>query len=393
MSMLIEIDSTTPVPVHGYLAIDSLVDGEAHGGLRISDDVSAGLLAAAARTMTLKYGFARLPVGGAKAGIKAPSGLPPEDRRALLHAFGRALRPYLATKTYVPGEDMGTSGADINEFMQAAGLRPVPRSLTHAQSGYYTGIGLCTCALALAEGPGNKTSPVTVSIEGFGNVGSAAAMEFLQREARVVAVSTSEGAVYNPSGLDVALMVERRRQVGNHIVNESGLGEQIKPEDLGTLGEDVFAPCAIMHSIDSDRAQTLTARVVCPGANVPYTQEAEEVMRQRGITYAPDFVANCGGVLGASIARAGIADQRVQQLVRRRVDTETRMLLIAAREQSLSVAQVAEQVALQRFEHGKATYERHSPRQQLFRTLVGLHRRGLIPRALVARAAGRYFVR
>lgn len=393
MSILIEIDSTTPVPVHGYLAIDSLVDGEAHGGLRISDDVSAGLLTTAARTMTLKYGFVHLPVGGAKAGIKAPSGLPPEDRRALLYAFGRALRPYLATKTYVPGEDMGTSGADINEFMQAAGLRPVPRSLTHAQSGHYTGIGLCTCALALVEAAGNKTSPVTVSIEGFGNVGSAAAMEFLRREARVVAVSTSEGAVYNPLGLDVALMIERRRQAGNHFVNESGLGEKIHPEDLGTLGEDVFAPCAIMHSIGRGRAQTLTSRIVCPGANVPYTPEAEHVMTQRGIIYVPDFVANCGGVLGASISRAGIADRRVQEFVRGRVDTETRMLLMASRERALSLTQMAEQIALQRFEREKASYERHSFSQQLFRTLVGLHRRGLIPRALVAQAAGRYFIR
>ena len=393
MSILIEINSTTPVPVHGYLAIDSLVDGEAHGGLRISGDVSAGLLAAAARTKTLKYGFVRLPVGGAKAGITAPSGLSADDRRALLHAFGRALRPYLATKMYVPGEDMGTSRADIDDFMQAAGLPPIPRSLPHGQSGYYTGIGLCACAFALAHNAGNRTSPLTVSIEGFGNVGSAAAMEFLRREARVVAVSTSEGAVYNPSGLDIALMVEHRRQVGNHVVNESGLGERIQPEDLGALGENVFAPCATMHSIDAERARALTARIVCPGANVPYTPEAEQVMRQRGIIYVPDFVANCGGVLGASIARAGIADRRVQEIVRGRIDTETRMLLIAAREHALPLQQVAEQVALQRFEYEKAIYERHSPSQQLFRTVVGLHRRGLIPRALVARAAGRYFSR
>jgi len=91
----------------GYLAIDSLVGGAAHGGLRIALDVSPELLQNAARTMTLKYGFAPLPVGGAKAAIHADPGLPPAERGALLETFGRAIQPFLRTGTYVPGEDMG----------------------------------------------------------------------------------------------------------------------------------------------------------------------------------------------------------------------------------------------------------------------------------------------
>ena len=197
MSLLVEIDASTPEHVRGYLAIDSLVDGQAHGGLRFSDDVSPELLAAAAHTMTLKYGFVQLPVGGAKAAILSSPDLLPEKRRALLYSFGRALQPYLTDGTYVPGEDMGTTAADVEEFVRGAGLRPLPRSLMYIRSGLFTGIGVCTSALALAEVAGVNATPPTVAIEGFGNVGSAAAEEFHRRDAKVIAVSTSKPPWYS----------------------------------------------------------------------------------------------------------------------------------------------------------------------------------------------------
>ncbi len=391
MSIFLEIEATTPVAVHGYLAIDSLVDGEAHGGLRLSDDVSPDLLRAAAHTMTLKYGFVHLPVGGAKAAIEATSNLLPEERRMLLHAFGRALAPYLRTGTYVPGEDMGTSPEDVEEFMHAAGLRPLPRTLTHVRSGEYTGIGVCSAALALADAAEISASPLSVVVEGFGNVGAAAAAEFHRRGVRVIALSTRSGAICNESGLDVPRMIERHAKVGDEVMNDRKFGDPIRPEDLSGLGSDIFAPCANMYSITGQRARSLSARIITPGANVPYTPEGEEVMQQRGLIYLPDFVANCGGVLGSSVSRAGIAHKRVQDYVRYTLDAETRALFLSAREQSRPLSQLAEEVAMERFEHQRAAYEHSSLSRQLFRAAVRLHRRGLVPRPIIARAAEHYF--
>ncbi|MFW6056805.1 MAG: Glu/Leu/Phe/Val dehydrogenase dimerization domain-containing protein, partial [Chloroflexota bacterium] len=391
MSIFLEVEGTSPTEVHGYLAIDSLVDGEAHGGLRLSDDVSPDLLRAAAHTMTLKYGFSRLPVGGAKAAIIVPADLPPEKRRLLLHAFGRALRPYLSTGAYVPGEDMGTTSDDVDELQRAAGVRPHSHGLIRTRSGQYTGTSVCSAALAMADIAGIAAEPLTVAIEGFGSVGSAAAAEFRRRGIRVIAVSTRSGAVHNEAGLDVPLMLDIRAKVGDDVVNDRSLGDPVKPEDIGALGAHIFSPCAIMHSVTAQRARTLAALIVSPGANVPYTREAERVMWERGILYLPDFVANCGGVLGSSALRAGVAHERVQDYIRRTLDTETRTLVLSAREQSRPVSEIAEEVAMERFEYGKAAYERASPSRALFRAAVGLHRRGLVPRPIASLAAERYF--
>ncbi len=106
---LIEVHIEGAVPVTGYLALDSFVGGAAHGGLRIANDVTADRLRQAARTMTLKYGWAGLPVGGAKAGLLVSPDATELDRALMLRAFGEAISPYLRNGVYVPGEDMGSS--------------------------------------------------------------------------------------------------------------------------------------------------------------------------------------------------------------------------------------------------------------------------------------------
>ena len=393
MSSLVEIKTDAPCPMTGYLAIDSLVGGAAHGGLRIALDVSPELLRSAAHTMTLKYGFARLPVGGAKAAIHADPELPAAQREALLDAFGRAIQPFLRTGTYVPGEDMGSSPDDIRRVLRAAGVKPLTQNLMYATSGLYTGVGVCSSALAAAHAIGLATLGVRVAIEGFGSVGSAAAASFYERGASVVAVSTSRGAVYNEKGLDIPRMLQSRRQLGNTVVLDRSLGESIEPDSLASLDVDILCPCAIMHSITSRNAQSVQARILCPGANVPISDEAEVTLEQRGILCIPDFVANCGGVLGSSMSRAGLSSPRAMRVVSRRIETETAHVIDTARRHKRTLRSVASEIASERFEQMKSQYETRSLSQASFRAAVGVYRRGLIPGVLVSPVAGWYFDR
>ena len=393
MSNLIEIKTGAPCPMTGYLAIDSLVGGAAHGGLRIALDVSAELLRSAARTMTLKYGFARLPVGGAKAAIHADPELPPAERVALLKEFGRAIQPFLQTGTYVPGEDMGSSADDIQRVLRAAGVKPLARNLMYATSGFYTGVGVCASALGAAQTVGLPTPGVRVAIEGFGSVGSAAAASLHGRGASVVAVSTSRGAVYNKGGLDIPRMLQARRELGNTVVLDTSLGDSIEPESLTSLDVDILCPCAIMHSITSLNAQQVQARILCPGANVPISEEAESILEQHDMLCIPDFVANCGGVLGSSMSRAGLSSSRVARIVSRRIETETVHVIHTARRGERTIRSVASEIASARFDKMKSQYESGNLSQACFRAAVDAYRRGLIPGVLVSPIAGWYFDR
>ena len=151
--------------LQGYIAIDSTVNGSCHGGLRMAPDITSDLIAQIARTMTLKYGFVGLPIGGAKAGIVADPEMPIENKRALLKSFGQAIEPFLKTRSYIPAGDMGTSENDIRFMLSSIGLRPQPRNLTHQLSGFYTGITVFSAAISAARHVGLNLSQVSIAIE------------------------------------------------------------------------------------------------------------------------------------------------------------------------------------------------------------------------------------
>ena len=391
MSMFFEVHTDSGVPVTGYLAIDSLVSGEAHGGLRIADDVTPERLRLAARTMTLKYGWVGLPVGGAKAGLLMSHDTSELDRALMLRAFGQAIAPHLRTGRYVPGEDMGSTVDDIRALLKAAGLKPKPRSLMYAESGTFTGVSVCTTALTVTESLKLPAKGLRVTIEGFGNVGSSAAAQFHAAGAKVVGISTVKGALYNENGLDIPTLLSLRRRYGDDAVLRPDAGTPVPAASLIGLPADVFCPCAEMETITVSNALKLSARVVCPGANVPATEEAEALLTRQRVIVVPDFVANCGGVLGSSMSRAGLGREEVTDILQRRLQEQTSLLIMEAREQRRTLREAATELAMQRFDEARERYERNTPAQSFMRFAVGIYRRGLIPGPLLAPLGRRYY--
>lgn len=363
----------------GWVAIDSTVRGAARGGLRLAPDVSEAELREAARAMTLKYGLLRLPQGGAKAGVLGDPDAPEDERRARLLAFGRAIEPLLRARRYVPDADLGTRAADMRWLFETLGLPVGPREWRDADSGAWTATSVLAAARAALAERGRELAGTTVAVEGFGAVGSAAALRASRAGARVVAISTSLGALYDPHGLDVPALAARAREVGRAVVCEADAGERLPRERLFELPADLLLPCARHHSIHPGNASAIRASVVCPGANAPYADGAEEALAARGVLCVPDFVANCGGVLGGTMAFASIDARRSERLIDAESYAATRALLALAARERAPVRRVAERIADERFRAVRRAAEQPGALGRAFEAGLACYRRGWLP--------------
>ena len=385
--------SDPEVGLTGWLAVDSIIDNHFCGGLRMLPDVSAPELTELAKAMTWKHAFLGLPHGGAKAGILYDEGTQKEQKRGLLSAFGRKIGDLLRDRVYLPGSDMGTTGEEIRDMLQRAGVRVPKRALRGENSGWYTSLTVVASVKAAALFQGLDLAGAAVAIEGFGAVGSSVAEGLRRLGSKVVAISTSRGALYSPAGLDVARLIESSRRHGSEVVDFYGGAERMEKESLLELGVDVLLPCARHHSIHMNNVSRIKAGLICCGANVPATREAEKHLWQSGILCVPDFVSNAGGVLGGTMEFAGVSLSVIVKFVDRHFSRQVSVLIERARREGLCVRDVAEQIAMDRWRRVKGSSERRALPNKVFSLGLDLYRNGMIPAACVGVLARRYFRR
>jgi len=375
----------------GWLAVDSIVDGHFCGGLRMLPDVSAPELAELARAMTLKHAFLGLPHGGAKAGILYDESRQESGKAKFLTAFAKNIEDLLRRRVYLPGSDMGTTAEDIRGMMGSIGVRVPGRALRGGRSGWYTSLTIVASAKAAAEHLGLDLAQAAVAIEGFGAVGSAVAEGFSRLGSRVVAISTYNGALYAPQGLNVDGLIRCYQQHGSKLVDFFDGPKKIQREELLELDVDVLVPCARHHTIHAGNAPKIKARLMSCGANAPITKEAEELLWQRGILCIPDFVANSGGVLGGTMEFAGIRPDTIAGFVDKGFSRQVSALIGKATEGSHYIRDQAERVAADRGRRIKSASETRSLRNRAFALGLDLYRNRMIPSALVRPLAWKYF--
>jgi glutamate dehydrogenase (NAD(P)+) len=289
----------------GVLVIDNTARGIGKGGTRMAPTVTVEEIARLARNMTWKWAGVDLFYGGAKAGIVADPTAP--DKEAVLRAFARALSNEVP-REYVLGLDMGLTEDDaaivadeLGDRGAAVGTPAHLGGIAYDQLGV-TGFGVAEAADAAAEHLGRPLRGARVSIQGFGAVGSAAARRFAELGATVVAVSTADGALHDPIGLDVGALATARAEFGDRFVGRSGLGETLAPGEELVVDCDVLVPAALQDVVDTGVAAEVKAHLVVEGANLPTSPRAQAVLAARGVTVVPDFVANAGGVVAAAFA-------------------------------------------------------------------------------------------
>jgi glutamate dehydrogenase (NAD(P)+) len=261
------------------------------GGTRMIPDVTADEVARLARAMTWKFAVAGLEYAGAKAGIRFAGG----DRAALLDAYFERLGEL--GDSFLTGPDMGTHPDDFLRFVPDDGPTPL-WARTHDGMGMddlAVGYGIKGAAAVALEQLERPWDGATLAIEGFGKAGAGTARVSARAGARIVGVSTVEGALVDPGGLDVEALLELRAEHGDAFVHHAPVA--VSPRSaLFDVECDILVPGARPGVLTPELCASLRCAAIVPVANVPYAAGAVDVLDRRGILALPDFVTNAGGV-------------------------------------------------------------------------------------------------
>ena len=320
--------------LRAVLVLDNTACGTAIGGIRMAPDADAREAFRLARAMTMKNAAAGLPHGGGKAVIIADPHGPATQKEALVRAFAQAIRDVTG---YVPGPDMGTNETCMawirEETGRAVGLPRAIGGIPLDEIGA-TGIGLGAAVEVAAARIGLPLKGARVAVQGFGAVGQHAARVLAAQGALLVAASDTRGTLSDPAGLDVAALIALKA-AGGALTDHAAGGKAGTEAIIGTPC-DIWIPAARPDVVDAGNVSRLQARIVAQGANIPFTAEAEAALHARGVLVLPDFIANAGGVICASVEYHGGNEEDAIRTITTRIRANTEAVLDeAARSGSL----------------------------------------------------------
>ncbi|MGZ7883409.1 NADP-specific glutamate dehydrogenase [Limosilactobacillus ingluviei] len=287
--------------------------GPYKGGLRLHPTVNLGILKFLGFEQIFKNSLTTLPIGGAKGGSDFdPKGKSDREVMAFCQSFMTELHKYIGADIDVPAGDIGTGAREIgylfgqykrltNRFegvLTGKGLE-WGGSLARTEA---TGYGLLYLVNALLKDHADDLAGKTVVVSGAGNVATYAVEKAQQLGAKVVTVSDSTGWIYDPAGIDVALLKEVkevRRERLTAYAAERDSAEYHEGRGVWAVKADVALPCATQNELTLDDAKQLVAngvKVVAEGANMPTTLDATKYLQENGVLFVPGKAANAGGV-------------------------------------------------------------------------------------------------
>jgi glutamate dehydrogenase/leucine dehydrogenase len=308
VSIPVKLDSGEVRVLAGHRVQHCDILGPYKGGTRYHPAVTLREVSALAMLMTWKCALLGIPYGGAKGGIAIdPSRYSVGELERITRRYTSELIKDIGPSVDIPAPDMGTSAREMAWMMDTYSV-----NVGHAVPGIVTGkpisVGgsrgrematgrgtMIAVREALAE-RGKSLAGSRIAIQGFGNVGGAAALLLHQAGAKVIAMSTGAGGVYAENGLDIPALKSFAAQ--NHrSLKGFPNAMPISNAQLLTLPCDVLIPAALENQITEDNANQIQAAIVAEAANGPTTLEADRILEARGITVLPDILANAGGVV------------------------------------------------------------------------------------------------
>ena len=294
----------------GYRIQHNNLLGPYKGGIRYHETVTLDDIKALAAMMTWKCALMNLPLGGGKGGIKFnPNQVSRDELQRITRRFFHALGSNIGPETDVPAPDVGTDGKTMawamDTYMNTVGQlskqavkgvvtgKPVACGGTVGRE-KATGQGVVHCITEWAEEKDFDLGGCTLIVQGFGNVGSHAAVILSKLGASTIAVGDHSGYMYNPEGFNPHKLqdyVKKNRSIAGY----PG-GKVITREEFFKIKADIFIPAALEAQIGEEEGKALQVRLVAEGANGPCTPEGEKALLDRGIDIIPDVLANAGGV-------------------------------------------------------------------------------------------------
>jgi glutamate dehydrogenase (NAD(P)+) len=310
VTLPVHMDDGSTRTFQGYRVQHHLTLGPTKGGTRFAPSLSMGETAALAMWMSWKCALANLPYGGAKGGVAVdPTKLSRTELEALSRRYMQEMIPFVGPHTDIMGPDMGTNEQIMSWFMDTYSVymgyavseivtgKPVSIGGTEGRR-EATGRGvvyLIERAMDMLKMDPEKSTAI---VQGFGNVGSVAALSLaLKSGLKVIGISDATTALYNPNGIDV-------KAAEQHVFKKANLrafdqGDRVDPNELLTLPCDVLVPAAVDRVITGKNAAKLKCRILAEAANGPTTPEADLILEQRWdeVFMIPDILCNSGGVI------------------------------------------------------------------------------------------------
>ncbi|HCQ23389.1 MAG: glutamate dehydrogenase [Aphanizomenon flos-aquae LD13] len=308
VSIPIKMDSGEIRVFAGHRVQHSDILGPYKGGIRYHEAVTLREVSALAMLMTWKCALLGIPYGGGKGGI------PIDPKKFSVGELERISRRYISElikdigpSVDIPAPDMGTSAREMAWMMDTYSVNvghSVPGIVTGKPLSIggslgremATGRGVMIIVRESLADHGKSLTGARVVIQGFGNVGGAAAELLHKAGAKIIAVSSGAGGIFSESGLDIpavkAYAAENRRSVVGF-----SQSTPISNEDLLTLSCDVLIPAALENQITQENVNQIKAQFIAEAANGPVTLDANQVLEARGVTVLPDILANAGGVV------------------------------------------------------------------------------------------------
>ena len=306
----IEMDDGTVRHFEGYRVQHNLSRGPGKGGVRFHPDVTLEEVMALAAWMTIKNAAVNLPYGGAKGGVRVdPSLVSIKELERLTRRYTSEIGIIIGPQQDIPAPDVNTNAQvmawimdtySMNSHSTATGVvtgKPIELGGSLGRN-KATGRGVFITGREAARRIGLDLDGARVAVQGFGNVGSAAAEMFAGAGAKIVAVQDHTASIANAAGMDMAgLMTVLRRDGGVRAFGEAGGGaETIDGEEFWSIPCDILIPAALEGQVDAARARRITARLVLEGANGPTLPDADDILAERDVLVVPDVICNAGGV-------------------------------------------------------------------------------------------------
>ena len=313
------IDDSGKVHVNnGYRVQFNSAIGPYKGGLRFHPSVNLGVIKFLGFEQVLKNSLTGLPIGGGKGGSDFdPKGKSDREVMAFCQSFMTELYKYIGADTDVPAGDIGVGGREIG-YLYGYYKRICNRyegvltgkGLTFGGSKARTeatGYGLLYLTEEMLRCNGHTLSGKTIAVSGAGNVATYAIEKAEQLGAKVVTCSDSTGWIYDPEGIDVALLKDVKE------VRRARLTEYAKARPSAVYHEgrgvwtvkcDIALPCATQNELHLEDAQALVANgviAVAEGANMPTTLDATKYFQDNGVLFCPGKASNAGGVATSAL--------------------------------------------------------------------------------------------
>ncbi|KAA9331314.1 Glu/Leu/Phe/Val dehydrogenase [Hymenobacter busanensis] len=292
----------------GYRVVHNTILGPSKGGIRYDKNVHLDEVKALAAWMTWKCAVVDIPYGGAKGGIICdPTTMSAGEIERMTRAYTLALKDIFGPDRDIPAPDMGTGPREMawlmDEFSKTNGMttpavvtgKPLVMggSLGRTEA---TGRGVMVSALAALKKLGLDPNHVSAAVQGFGNVGSWAALLLNRQGVKIKAVSDVSGAYWNDNGINIEEAIAYKNAHNGRLDGFTGATLMDNANDLLTADVDVLVPAAVEDVITEHNAHDIKAKLIVEGANGPTSASADPIINEKGILVVPDILANSGGV-------------------------------------------------------------------------------------------------